>query len=111
MIRLRFLGLVLLATVVGCSGGDQEAVRAPELTPRNAIKKSLNQMLESGAPGSEIGGLMEGIEALKQNDPALASTLEADVDELMRVMSLDDPTGMQVQVEEMLMKLEGGGGT
>jgi hypothetical protein len=106
----RFLGPVLLAAVVGCGGSiDTESVTPPEVSPRDAIKTALNQMLESGAPGSEIGAVMTSINDLKQTDPALADTLKADADELMGMMSRNNVDAMKAKAQEMLKKLEGGG--
>ncbi len=108
----RFLILILVTALVGCGGGRRNSDSTPqsEVTPRDAIKKSLNRMLESGAPGSEIGGVLEGIEALRESEPAVASTLKEDADELVRLMSLEDRAGMQAKIDEMLLQLEGTGG-
>jgi hypothetical protein len=108
----RFLGLVLLAAVVGCGGGvSSESVTPPDVSPQDQIKTALNQMLESGAPGSEIGAIMTSIEELKGTDPDLAATLQADADELMGMMSMNNVGAMKAKAQEMLDKLEGGGGS
>jgi hypothetical protein len=108
----RFLMLILVTASVGCGGGrgNSESRTQPEVTPREAIKKSLTRMLESGAPGSEIGGVLEGIEALQKSEPAVAASLKEEADELVRLMSLEDHAGMQAKIDEMLVELEGTGG-
>lgn len=106
----RFLGLTLLAAVVGCGGISSESVDPPDVAPQEAIKTALQQMIDSQAPGSEIGTVMEQIEALKESDPTTAATLEADANELMAMMSANKPAALKAKAKEMLGKLEGSGG-
>lgn len=102
------LGLMaLLVGVLGCGSGIREkAVTPPSVTPKEAIKSALNQVVQSGQVGSEIGAVMQQLEALKATDAATATALENDARSLM---SMGSGEAAKTKAKQMLSKLEGGG--
>jgi hypothetical protein len=105
--KSKLLAAVLLAGVVGCGGSVRtESVTPPSVTPKEAIKSTLDQVAQSGQVGSEIGAMMQQIEALKSTDAATAAALEADARSLMS-MGPGEPA--KAKAKQMLSKLEGGG--
>jgi len=107
MCKSRLLAAVLLAGVVGCGGSVRvESVTPPSITPKQAIKSALEPVAQSGQVGSEIGAVMQQIEALKATDAATAAALEADARSLM---SMGPGEAAKAKAKQMLSKLEGGG--
>ncbi len=102
--------LLLLALLVGTFGCGtevrEESVTPPSVTPKEAIKSALDQVVQSGQVGSEIGAVMQQIEALKATDAATATALETDARALMSMGSGD---AAKAKAKEMLGKLGGGG--
>ena len=107
MCKSRLLAAVLLAGVVGCGGSVRvESVTPPSITPKQAIKSALEPVAQSGQVGSEIGAVMQQIEALKATDAATAAALEEDVRSLM---SMGPGEAAKAKAKQILSKLEGGG--
>ncbi len=105
--KAKLLTVVLLAGVVGCGGSVRtESVTPPSITPKEAIKSALEQVAQSGQVGSEIGAVMQHIEALKATDATTAGALESDARALMS-MAPGEPA--KAKAKQMLSKLEGGG--
>ena len=77
-----------------------------KVSPREAVKKALEGIVESGQGGSEIGAIMEDLKALSEEDAALAESLSADAQAMMG-MGGDQ---VKAKAQEMLDKLGGGGG-
>jgi DNA-binding FrmR family transcriptional regulator len=93
--------------MAGCGGGIQtESVTPPRVTPKEAIKSALDQVVQSGQVGSEIGAVMQQIEALKATDAAMATALE---DDARSLMSLGSGEAAKTKAKQMLSKLQGGG--
>jgi hypothetical protein len=101
------MAVVLLAGVLGCgSSVREESVTPPSITPKQAIKAALEPVAQSGQVGSEIGAVMQQIEALKATDAATAAALEEDVRSLM---SMGPGEAAKAKAKQILSKLEGGG--
>lgn len=107
--RTNWTGLLMLAVTVVMSGcGPQaETVQEVKVSPRDAVKKALEGIAESGQGGSEIGAMMSDLDKLAAEDAALAESLKADANALMGTM---DSAQIKAKAKEMLKKLEGGGG-
>lgn len=109
MSAVRVLAPVLLLALVGCGGGiKEEKVTPPTVAPKEAIQKVLTAVAETGQVGSEIGGVMQQVEALKAGDAALADTLQKGLSELMSMGG--NPEGARQKAKELLGKLGAGGG-
>ena len=105
----RMLVPVLLLSLLGCGGGiKEEKVTPPTVTPKEAIQKALTPIAETGQVGSEVGGVMQNVEALKASDAALADTLQKGLSELMSMSG--NPEGAKQKAKELLGKLNAGGG-
>jgi len=105
----RMLVPVLLLALVGCGGSiKEEKVTPPTVTSKEAIQKALTPIAESGQVGSEIGAVMQDVQALKASDAALAETLQKGLNELMSMSG--NPEGAKKKARELLVKLNGGGG-
>ena len=103
----RRLAVFLLAGVLGCGGSiREESVTPPSITPKEAIKSALEPVAQTGQVGSEIGAVMQQVEALKATDAATAEALEQDVRSLM---SMGPGEEAKAKAKEILSKLEGGG--
>ncbi len=106
MWKSRLLAAALLTGVLGCGGSiREESVTPPSITPQQAIKSALDQVVESGQVGSEIGAVMQQIEALKATDAATAAELEQDARSLM---SMAPGESAKAKAKQMLSKLNGG---
>ena len=109
MMKRRVLLLVLLVGISGCGGSiDEESVTPPSVTPKDAIKAALEQVVQTGQAGSEIGGVMGDIEKLKSDDPATAAAMEQGVNELMTI-GASNPAQAKKKAQELLQKLNAGG--
>lgn len=109
MSAVRVLAPVLLLALVGCGSGiKEERVTPPTVTPKEAIQKTLTSVAETGQVGSEIGAVMQQVEALKGSDAALAETLQKGLSELMSMGG--NPEGAKQKAKELLGKLTAGGG-
>ena len=105
--KSKLMAAVLLAGVLGCGSSiREESVTPPSITPKQAIKSALEPVAQSGQVGSEIGAVMQQIEALKATDAATATALENDARALMSMGSGD---AAKAKAKEMLGKLGGGG--
>ena len=109
--RTKWMGfLILLAAVVmiaGCGGPEAQSVKPTEVTPRDAVRQTLEGIAESGQGGSQIGTLLSDIDKLAAEDSALAADLKADAEPMMMgAMSSD---AIKAKAQEMLGKLGGGG--
>jgi hypothetical protein len=100
----RFLVLPVAVVIVGCRPGA-ESVTPPEVTPVDAVKKALEQVVESGRGGSEIGAMMNDLEAMKATDP---QTAEALIEDAKALMSMSDSAAIKAKAKEMLGKLGSG---
>jgi hypothetical protein len=105
--KLKLVLMALLLGTLGCGGEvREEAVTPPSVTPKEAIKSALDQVVQTGQVGSEIGEVMQQIEALKATDAATATALENDARALM---SMGSGEAAKTKAKEMLGKLGGGG--
>jgi hypothetical protein len=110
MMNARMLVLLLLVGFFGCGSPIQEErVTPPSVTPQEAIRAALNQVVETGQAGSAIGGMMQHIEALKASDPATAAVLEEGANQLMS-MDAGNPEAAKAKARELLTRLDSGGG-
>jgi hypothetical protein len=109
MAAVRKLVPVLLLALVGCGSGiKEEKVTPPTVTPKEAIQKALTPVAETGQVGSEVGGVMQDVQALKASDAALADTLQKGLNELMTMS--ENPEGAKKKAKELLTALSAGGG-
>lgn len=106
---LRFPLLLTAVMISGCGGGGgSESVVPPDVSPRDAVKATLEQIAESGQGGSEIGAMMQDLEKLKETDAATADALIQDANALMSTTGGKE--AITAKAKEMLAKLESGSG-
>lgn len=104
MRNLAFICILAIAASIGC-GGDPD-VSVPVAAP--AVEQQLSTTLTAAAQTGEplgSGGmiLQQGIESIKEKDPAKASALQADFDLLM---SETNPAKVKSLAQSMLDKLK-----
>lgn len=92
-----------VAALVGCGKGG-EAVKAPDTTAKENIKRSLEGIAERGQGGSEIGAVMNELQKLKSVDAALAEELIQDAQAFMSTALSSEQ--IKAKAKEMLGKLE-----
>lgn len=100
---LRWVMLLSVAMAVGCSQQQSESVTPVADNPKQDIQSTLESIAKTGQAGSEMGLLMEKINKLSESDPALATSLREDADQLMKLMS--EHKDMKAKAQEMLKKL------
>ena len=101
----RFLVLPVGVVIVGCRPGAGSVTPPPEVSPAEAVRKALEQVAESGRGGSEIGAMMNDLEAMKATDP---QTAEALIEDAKALMSISDSAAIKAKAKEMLGKLGSG---
>jgi len=100
----RFLVLLGVIAVVGCGPSAQLTGSAQEETPTDIAKATLEQIVESGQAGSEIGAMMVAFEEMRATDAATADALIEDGNAMMAMSSPDE---IKAKAKEMLAKLGG----
>ena len=109
MFWLRMLVLASFVGLIGCGGGlETKNVKPPDVTVKEKIINMLEGIAETGQGGSEVGGVMQELEKLKETDPALAEELMQDADSMMstRISS----SQLKSKAQDMIDKLEQGSG-
>jgi hypothetical protein len=81
----QFFGLVLVALMVGCSGGAENTVVEATIPPAEQQMRSLLENLAKTGESMGSGGqiIMEAIESIKKTDQAKGDSMQADADKLM----------------------------
>ena len=81
----QFFGLVLIALMVGCSGGAENTVVEATIPPAEQQMRSLLENLAKTGESMGSGGqiIMEAIESIKKTDQAKGDSMQADADQLM----------------------------
>ena len=105
----RYLALTVLgaAFLVGCGPKPEFEGTAEKTDPEQAIRTTLEEIIQKGQLGSNVGAMMEAVAELKKTDSAKAEVLMKDVDELMASRG---PQQVKAKAQEMLGKLSGGSG-
>jgi hypothetical protein len=98
--------LVCFAALIGC-GDQSQDVKPPDVTAKERVKQALENVVETGQGGSEIGAIMNELEGLKESDPALAEELMEDAQSFMSTQLSSDQ--LKQKAKDMLKKLEAGG--
>ncbi len=103
---IRILTLVGIVAVTGCFGSKGEKVTPPSVTPKESVKKTLQNIVDTGARGSAIGAMQNDLDKLKATEPALAEELKKEANSLMDTRLSQEE--VQSRAKAMLQKLEGG---
>ena len=98
---LRTFVLVGFAAFIGCGDVSQD-VTPPDTTAKERVKAALENVVESGQGGSEIGAIMEELKGLKESDPALAEELTQDAQSFMSTSLSSDQ--IKQKAKDMLKK-------
>ena len=103
----KYLALMVLgaAVLVGCGAKPQFEGGADETSPEETVKTTLEQMVQTGQAGSNIGEMMQALEKMKETDAAKAEALLEDANQLM---SSPSSAAIKTKAKEMLDKLSGG---
>ena len=97
---VRLFVLLVVATVLGCSGEDTTSVEVA--APNTQIQSALESAAETGQIDSGIMLVREQLELMQETDAAKADALLKDLDELESMTS----TGkVKAKAKEMLSKL------
>jgi len=98
--------VLVVVFLIGCGGGPRSERVDPVSGPsaQQELRTMLERVVETGQGGSELGVVMEKIDALEKEDAALATALRSDADELMSAMG--NTAAIQAKAREMLKKLE-----
>lgn len=100
----QFFGLVLIALMVGCSGGAENTVVESAVPPAEQQMRSLLENLAKTGESMGSGGqiIMEAIENIKKTDQAKGDSMQAEADKLM---SSTNPAEIKKLAAAMLEKL------
>lgn len=100
----QFFGLVLVALMVGCSGGAENTVVESSVPPAEQQMRTLLEDLAKSGQSMGSGGqiIMEALEAIKQTDKAKGDSMQADADKLM---SATNPAEIKKLASSLLEKL------
>jgi len=100
----QFFGLVLIALMVGCSGGAENTVVESTIPPAEQQMRSLLENLAKTGESMGSGGqiIMEAIESIKKTDQAKGDSMQAEADKLM---SSTNPAEIKKLAASMLEKL------
>ena len=93
--------LACVCVVLGCSPGS-EPVAPPAGGIKDQIKANLANPSETGQIGSETMAIEMDIKKLEAEDPALATTLTKDLEELKKASS---PAAVKAKAKAMAAKL------
>jgi hypothetical protein len=102
----RWLVLLVAVAIVGCQPGAESVTPPAEKTGADAVRETLEGVVQTGEGGSALGAMMDAIEQMKADDPETAAALEADATE---IMGMSDPAKVKAKAQEMLDKLGSGG--
>jgi hypothetical protein len=106
MFWIRVITLLGIVAVLGC-GSKGQKVTPPTVSPKDAVKKALEDIAQSGQGGSAVGAIMSDLEKLKATEQAVAEELIKDANVLMSTNGEDQ---IKAKAQEMLKKLEGAKG-
>jgi len=101
-----FLGVAICTAFIGCSGepaGDIAGKTVEELNQANskeALKKRLLEVAESGEAGSSLAGLRESLEDLKKSDSSIS-------DELLTLCGQLESAGSSSKIKSIAKKMAG----
>ncbi len=93
--------------LIGC-GDDSQEVTPPSTTAKESVKAALQNIVDSGQGGSEIGAIMEELKKLEESDPKLAAELMTDAESFMSTQLSSDQ--LKEKAKEMIKKLDSGTG-
>lgn len=99
---LKCLVLLSAAPVLGC-GSDAQSVTPPEVTAKRAVIQALEQIVESGQGGSEMGAALQEVDKLHSLDPDLAKEI---TDELTKMMGGSSQVDVKAKAQELLDKVK-----
>ena len=102
---LKCVLLGALVVFVSCKTDTSQSVTPPDETAKEAVKKALEGIAETGVGGSEIGLVQIELEKLKKTNPTLADDLMEDASALMSTALSADQ--VKAKAKAMLKKLEG----
>jgi hypothetical protein len=100
----QFFGLVLIALMVGCSGGAENTVVESAVPPAEQQMRSLLENLAKTGESMGSGGqiIMEALENIKKTDQAKGDSMQADADKLM---TTSNPAEIKKLAASLLEKL------
>lgn len=97
----KVFALLTLSIIVGCGPG-QTAVEVPQTGVKDLIKQQLQSPANSGTLGSEMMAIEQDLQKLSAEDPAKATELQKDMEELKKATN---PTAVKAKAKAMIDKL------